>query len=79
MQIGLLYPYDRKKHEEEAKKGKNVMVGVDVSSLLDDINELEIKHAYDLTKVLGELKYNCMVILGKIAPPKEEKEKEGVK
>ena len=69
MQIGLLYPYD----EKTLLEGK-CGVGVDVHSLLDELNTLEIKYGYDLTKVLAELKYNCMVTLGKIEVKQEVKD-----
>jgi len=67
MQIGLLYPYDEKKLAE-GKCG----LGVDVTSLLDEVNVLEIKHGYDLAKVLSELKFYCMSALGKIEVKKDE-------
>jgi len=59
MEIGLLLPYDEKKAKESS-------LGVELSSLLDEITELEIRHRYDLAGVLGELKLNIMLALGKI-------------
>lgn len=74
MQIGMLYPYNQKKFEEEVKKG--ITLGADVSSLLDEINALEVKYGYDLPKVLGEIKFNCMVALGKIVLQEDKKEED---
>lgn len=69
MQVGLLSPYD----EKVLAEGKHGL-GIDISSLLDQINVLEIKYNYDLTKVLSELKCDCMAALGKIELKEEKKQ-----
>jgi len=71
MQIGILSSYDKKKVEAEISKGNQVMLGAELNTLLDEINLLEIQHGYDLSKVIAELKYNCMMALGKIEVAEE--------
>tara|TARA_Y100000310_G_scaffold242023_1_gene246188 strand:- start:109 stop:393 length:285 start_codon:yes stop_codon:yes gene_type:complete len=66
MRIGLVYPYDEKKYQSDLDKGKTVSLGVDIDSLLDEINKLEIDHHSDTNRVVAEIKYACMVLLGKI-------------
>lgn len=80
MKIGLLYQYDKDKHEKELKEGKKVGIGVDPQSLIDEINLLESRHVYELEKVLAEVKYNLLVLLGAVpTQPAEEADKEGEK
>lgn len=66
MQIGILTPMDPKKYAEELKKNIDASIGIDLDSLVDEINLLEIKHAYDTSKILGELKLRLLQCQGKV-------------
>jgi len=69
MQIGTLYKYDEKTYEKEIRDGKALGIGVSPQSILDDLNSLEVKHKYDTPAVLGEFKFDLLVLLGKIILP----------
>lgn len=74
MQIGLLYPVkDQIKAENELNKGKAVL-GIDVHSLLDELNSLCCKHGFDCNLALAELLAALMQVTGKI---KVESKQEG--
>jgi hypothetical protein len=76
MQIGLLYPYNKKQHEEEIKANKQVSLGIDPQSFLDDINVLEINYTYETSRILAEIKLNLMKLLGKVQEQSAEENKE---
>lgn len=67
MQIGLLYPYDKNKAKKE-----NCALGIELQSMLDELNVLEIKHNYDFSKICTDIKSQLMVALGKVRIAKEE-------
>ena len=80
MEIGLLLPYNEKAVEENAKKNKPVVLGVELKSMYDEINLLEVKHGYNTAAVLSELKLSLMVALGKAqVEHKEEGNNDGNK
>lgn len=72
MQIGLLYPYDEKKLESEIKAGKTVTLGIEMNSLLDQLNIWEAKGEGEPGKVVAALKLTLLELLGKM--PDEDKE-----
>jgi len=75
MNIGLLYPFDDKKLEQEQKAGKEVTVGIDPDFLLNMINASEINNKYALAEVLIEIKSMAMELLGKVEINKDERKK----
>lgn len=78
MRVGILEQYSKEKVEERQKAGESVVVGVEAETLLDQINELEIRHGYNLANVLCELKADLMIVLGKLElrPSEPEKKEE---
>lgn len=74
MKAGLLYmETDKKKIDSEIQKG-DASVGVDLESLYDQINFLEVQHNYDHMAVVIELKKAIMLISGraKAGEPQED-------
>jgi len=62
MKIGLLYPYDEKKYQED----KDVGLGLDPESLLDNLNILEADNDNNAMLVLAKLKKQLLQLTGKI-------------
>ena len=76
MIVGYLYKKTEAEVKKEVEKGVEVVMGVDVSSIIDTINLHEINNVGHPDIVLALLKQECMLILGKI---KVEENKESGK
>lgn len=72
MKVGILSPYDREQYEKALKSKKSVSLGIDAHQMFIDINALEVKHGYDMARVVHELKYSLMTILGMIQTEEED-------
>jgi hypothetical protein len=71
MKTGYLYEKTEEELKKDIKNNINVTLGIEVTSLLDTINFYEIKHNGESTQVLINLKYDLMLLLGKISENKE--------
>lgn len=66
MRIGVLTNWEPEQIKKQIETGKTVNIGLELSSLYDELNFLEIKHAYNMVNVITELKINLLTLMGKI-------------
>ena len=71
MKYGYLYEKEEKEVKKDIEKGIEVYGGVDINSLLDTINLLEINNPSNPEITLSLIKKECMIYLGKLEEVKK--------